>query len=316
MTSSSFGQERACSGKTLNINSHHLELQRAADRLFHGVVRGACIGLTLRGGLHLVGSILASASKKKRARSVTLAGALEDTLRFTAFLGTLAGLYIGVDEGISAVVGKGRSAKWRSLVAGVCAGPALLLTGPQNRHYSLATYILLRGITLLIRVGNKPHNQARHPWVHTTLAPTRLSHGDTVLMCASCSQIIYAFIMHPHTLPASYVRFIRKQGAKELYVWQGIRELAERTAVGKPVGPLTSLIGTCYADSKAALPCPFFHPNKTCWQHPMQLFLPSYQRALSVYLPVYVLPALLVHRQQLLKQPLPILQKVLLGIAR
>lgn len=37
------------------------------------------------------------------------------------------------------------------------------------------------------------------------------------------SQIIYAFIMMPHTLPASYVRFIRKQGAKELYVWQGVR---------------------------------------------------------------------------------------------
>jgi hypothetical protein len=37
------------------------------------------------------------------------------------------------------------------------------------------------------------------------------------------SQIIYSFIMMPHTLPANYVRFIRKQGAKELYVWQGVR---------------------------------------------------------------------------------------------
>jgi hypothetical protein len=37
------------------------------------------------------------------------------------------------------------------------------------------------------------------------------------------SQIIYAFIMMPHTLPQSYVRWIRKQGAKELYVWQGVR---------------------------------------------------------------------------------------------
>jgi hypothetical protein len=29
--------------------------------------------------------------------------------------------------------------------------------------------------------------------------------------------------MHPSTLPPSYVRFIRKQGAKELYVYQGIQ---------------------------------------------------------------------------------------------
>ena len=94
------------------------------------------------------------------------------------------------------------------------------------------------------------------------------------------------------------------------------QELAERTSLGQTPGPLMSLMGTCHADSHAALPCGFFHPNQSCLQHPLQLLLPAYSRALSVYLPVYVLPALLVHRQQVLKQPLPILQKVLLGMAR
>jgi hypothetical protein len=42
----------------------------------------------------------------------------------------------------------------------------------------------------------------------------------------------------------------------------------------------------------------------------------AYVRALSVYLPVYLLPALLVHRQQLLKDPSGILGKVVLGTAR
>jgi hypothetical protein len=41
------------------------ELHRALDRLLHGMIRGACIGLTLRGGLHLVGSLLAAMSKRK-----------------------------------------------------------------------------------------------------------------------------------------------------------------------------------------------------------------------------------------------------------
>jgi hypothetical protein len=57
---------------------------------------------------------------------------------------------------------------------------------PRNRHYSLATYILLRGITLLIRVGNKERNKQRHPALHALLAPTRIQHGDTLLMCAAC----------------------------------------------------------------------------------------------------------------------------------
>jgi len=95
-----------------------------------------------------------------------------------------------------------------------------------------------------------------------------------------------------------------------------LQELAERTAAGKPLGPLTSLMGTPHVHRVAPVPCHFFHPDQTCWQHPLQLLLPAYSRALSVYIPVYLLPALLVHRQQLLKQPLPILQKVLQGIAR
>lgn len=291
------------------------ELQRALDRVWHGMIRGACIGLTLRGGLHLVGSLLAAVSKRKD-RSLTAASAFGDTARYAAFLAALAGIYIGVDEGIAAAVGKDRSAKWRSLVAGMCAGPALLCTGPKSRHYSLATYILLRGITLLIRTGNKPRAAARHPLLHAALAPTRLAHGDTLLMCGAASQIVYAFIMMPQTLPPSYVRFIRKQGAKELYVWRGIRELAERTAAGRPTGPLSSLAASPHAASCAATPCGFFHPGQSCSGHVLSLLGPAYSRALSVYLPVYVLPALLVHRQQLLKAPLPILHKVLLGISR
>jgi hypothetical protein len=93
----------------------------------------------------------------------------------------------------------------------------------------LATYILLRGITLLIRTGNKPRAAARHPLLHAALAPTRLAHGDTLLMCVAASQIVYAFIMMPQTLPPSYVRFIRKQGAKELYVWRGVRVRLQAT---------------------------------------------------------------------------------------
>jgi hypothetical protein len=79
------------------------------ERLRNGVVRGAVIGFTLRGGLHLLGAILAplSAGRRKR-RSVSLSEALHDTLRYTAFLAALAGIYIGVDEGIAAAWGKKR----------------------------------------------------------------------------------------------------------------------------------------------------------------------------------------------------------------
>lgn len=56
--------------------------------------------------------------------------------------------------------------------------------------------------------------------------------------------------------------------------------------------------------------------GQDCWSHAAGLVPQAYVRALSVYLPVYLLPALLVHRQQLLKDPSGILGKVVLGTAR
>ena len=58
---------------------------------------------------------------------------------------------------------------------------------PKTRHHSLALYILLRGITLLVRCGNKPDAP---PAVRKLLTATRLKHGDTALMCACTSQVL------------------------------------------------------------------------------------------------------------------------------
>lgn len=85
-------------------------------------------------------------------------------------------------------------------------------TRPGDRHTSLALYILLRGITLLIRCGNKPDAP---PTVRKVLAPTRWKHGDTALMCLATSQITYSWIMMPHTLPKSYVKFLNKHGGRQ-----------------------------------------------------------------------------------------------------
>ena len=45
--------------------------------------------------------------------------------------------------------------------------------------------MLLRGVTLLVRCGNKPDAP---PAVRALLAPTRWRHGDTGLMCLCTSQ--------------------------------------------------------------------------------------------------------------------------------
>lgn len=88
------------------------------------------------------------------------------------------------------------------------------------QHNSLSLYIFLRGITLLIRCGNKVTTQE---WLHTLLAPTRMTHGDTLLMCLASSQIIYSFVVIPKTMPRSYVNFINRHALKPRYVWTALR---------------------------------------------------------------------------------------------
>jgi hypothetical protein len=78
----------------------------------------------------------------------------------------------------------GRTARWRSLVAGAVAGPSLLITGRKTRHTSMAIYILLRAAVLAARCGMKNERAG------SLCRPLSWKHGDTFLMCLSSSQIL------------------------------------------------------------------------------------------------------------------------------
>ena len=93
----------------------------------------------------------------------------------------------------------------------------------------------MRGITLLVRCGNKPESP---PLVRTLLAPTRWRHGDTALMCLATSQLGYSWIMLPSTLPPAYVHFLNHHGGKQLHHYTATR-------VGSLPQLLSSRLGPC-----------------------------------------------------------------------
>lgn len=97
---------------------------------------------------------------------------------------------------------------------------AFVMRRPKARHHSLALYMLLRGITLLVRCGNKPEAPKR---IRQLLTPTRWRHGDTAIMCACTSQIAYSWICVPTTLPPAFVHFLNKHGGKEMWFYRAAR---------------------------------------------------------------------------------------------
>ncbi|KAK7281356.1 hypothetical protein RIF29_09265 [Crotalaria pallida] len=306
----------SCSSFIASIPPKEYEKLR---RIIIASAKGFSIGAGLKGGLAFF-AILARLTRKKPQRKeivVTngevIVTALKETLRYGLFLGTFAGTFVSMDELIGAIGGHRRTARWRALLAGVLAGPSMLLTGLETQHTSLAIYILMRAAVLASRCGIKSKRFGRF------CKPLTWKHGDIFLMCLSSSQILSAYILKQESLPSSYKSFLNKHGGKDMVILQGVKDIAS----GKPFTNLDAVekyyktLGVdIKLDPNMKVPCSIVHGNQSCTGHIFSFLLQAYQRALPVYLPVYLIPALIVHRQGLLKRPHTILAKGLLGTAR
>ncbi|KAL1364022.1 hypothetical protein HN51_012180 [Arachis hypogaea] len=288
-------------------------------RVLVASAKGFSIGAGIKGGL-AVFAILSRLTRKQRQRkelAVTngeaIVAAVKETLRYGLFLGTFAGTFVSMDELIGALGGHRRTARWRAFLAGALAGPSMLLTGLETQHTSLAIYILMRAAVLASRCGIKSKRFGRY------CKPLTWKHGDIFLMCLSSSQILSAYILKQESLPSSYKSFLNKHGGKDAVILQGVKEIAS----GKPFTNLEAIenyyktIGVdVKLDPSMKVPCSIVHGNQSCGEHILSFLVEAYKRALPVYLPVYLIPALIVHRNGLLKRPNTILAKGLLGTAR
>ncbi|KAL0796385.1 hypothetical protein Bca101_067762 [Brassica carinata] len=280
-------------------------------RIIVASIKGFSIGTGIKGGLALF-SIVArfarrrSSSKSRRtgdfSNSEAIAMGIKETLRYGLFLGTFSVFCLNR-----------RTAKWRALFAGLVAGPSMLLTGPNTTHTSLAVYILMRAAVLASRCGIKSKRFG------SVCKPLTWEHGDLFLMCLSSSQILSAYILKQESLPSSYKSFLNKHGGKDLSILRGIKDLAS----AKPFTNLRAIekyyksVGVdIKLDPSMKIPCSMIHGGESCTKHGLTFFLQAYRRALPVYVPVYLIPALIVHRQDLLRKQYSILGKGLLGTAR
>ena len=279
-----------------------------------------------RAGLALF-TLLLKGGRRRAGRGSGAAGAgggsalwreLWEVCKWGAFGACYAGGYVAVDETLRAGLGAHRTRRWRGLLAGAAVGPALLLTG-GGRHTSLSIYLFLRALILLGRIGNK----SERPWLRTLLAPTRWEHGDTLMMCLSSSQVLYSWIMVPKALGSSYVSFLNVHGGKPTWVYAALRHIVESNAAGARVDVSRILPASVrqpgeprgWQRARTITPI-ILRDGHSFWTHGLTFLLEAYRRSLPVYLPVYFVPALLVHRKSFLNSDLKLVKKSLQGAAR
>ncbi|XP_047982543.1 uncharacterized protein LOC125223439 isoform X3 [Salvia hispanica] len=307
-SSSSSLPSSSSSCSLLSFDSYPVQDYDKLWRVYTASVKGFAIGAGLKGGLAIFAlltrlrrrQMLPSSRKvEMTTASADLIIALKETLRYGLFLGTFAGTFVSVDEIVAALGGHRRTAKWRALLAGAIAGPSMLLTGLNTQHTSLAIYILMRATVLASRCGIKSKRFGR------ICKPLTWAHGDIFLMCLSSSQILSAYILKQDSLPQSYKSFLNKHGAKAPEILNGVRDIA----CGLPFTNLDAIEKYYKSngvdiklDPQMKIPCSIVHGNQACGSHFFSFLLQAYKRAVPVYLPVYLIPALIVHRQGLLKR--------------
>ncbi|KAL4335176.1 hypothetical protein GQ457_07G023600 [Hibiscus cannabinus] len=286
--------DTSCFSSALGFDSILLTDSKKLRRIFVASAKGFSIGAGLQGGLAIF-SILARLRRKKS-----------------------------------------RTAKWRALVAGLVAGPSMLLTGSNTQHTSLSIYILMQAAVLASRCGIKSKRFGE------LCKPLTWKHGDIFLMCLSASEILTSYILKQDSLPPSYKSFLTKHGGKDIVILQGVKELASNlpfttleaieklykaTGVEVKLDPNMKIPCSdhilnktnkvrCFFFHSGELSLQMIHGNKSCGVHAVTFFIEAYKRALPVYLPVYLIPALIVHRQGLFKRPYGILGKGIVDIAR
>ncbi|KHG06162.1 Transmembrane protein [Gossypium arboreum] len=257
-------QSLSSSPSALGSDSVLLVDSNKLRRIFVASAKGFSIGAGLKGGLALF-SILAHLLRKKSRKvegftnKEAISLAIKETLRYGLFLGTFAGTFVSWIVKFCK-----RTAKWRALVAGLVAGPSMLLTGHNTQHKSLAIYILMRAAVLASRCGIKSKRFGK------LCKPLTWKHGDIFLMCLSSSQILSSYILKQDSLPPSYRSFLNKHGGKDLVILQGVKEIAS----GLPFTNLEAIEKLYKAsgvdvklDPNMKIPCSAFHNIKKgyCW---------------------------------------------------
>lgn len=200
-----------------------------------------------------------------------------DTIRFGAFFGALVGAF-RLSE-LVARVARGKSDRTNLAIAGGVSGLALLVDS-ESRRSTIALYIFVRMLDVvgrhLVAIGALPSWQ----------------YSSECLFAASNSFIMYAFLVEPTLLPRNYYNWILQMGA---VTHQGLDYTVRQTWHGQ-----VDFAGNSIPFRRCQ---PHYH-LESCTTHNVKEWVGGLGRAIQIYLPVHLLPALIFKFKRLQQNPL------------
>ncbi|GAB4834933.1 hypothetical protein Ancab_033199 [Ancistrocladus abbreviatus] len=218
-------------------------------------------------------------------------------------IGLLFGGFTGSYHALRCLLRKLRKKEtpFNVFLAGSVAGLSILALDDSNRRRTLALY-------LLARLAQCAYNSAKsknkfHLW------GSHWQHGDSLLFALACAQVMYAFIMHPESLPKSYQDFIQKTGPVAKPVYKAVRDCCRGSPVD--VTSLSAYLSTRRASSSifledfpSIIPCSIIHPDtKSCLAHNVNAASATFKKTFPLYFSLTFVPFVVLHLQKFMDNP-------------
>ena len=233
--------------------------------------------------------------------------------------------------------------------------PRALAPAAGPRHSALATYVWLRSLVLLARCALKRRDALpRDSLARFLLAPFASDHADVASMCASATVILSCFILKPDAIRGAYAKFLDVHGGKTVAHYRAVGAMcrartgaetadvlrsaasdlyANDARAGREIAALIALNETCAGSREASatggssnpkrggarLFRAALHPGVGAAEHFVRFLFASLPRSFAVNLPIYLVPAVVLHRRRLAESSafgVGVARRALLGAAR
>ncbi|KAG0066095.1 hypothetical protein BGZ89_007624 [Linnemannia elongata] len=289
-------------------------------KTYEGVLKHAILGAIRSGGLSYGAKALVNLClgmlkvMKGKGSFLTVAkdaftGA--DALRFGSFFGMFSFLWKLVNNGLTLY--RGTDDRINGAIAGAIAGLALFIEAPERR-VTFAQQMFIRSMQGVYNAG-KYRGQFS------------FRHGDALLFAIGSAQVMYAYTMHPDTIPKEFFQFMVKTARvpAEALAMNRTRvrgfplDLKQVRAMVDRFNPTALALETVanMSETVEALPCAGLHPwVDSCRETNIDRFIGVTKTIFPVYATLNFVPLVVLRMKRLLKDPVNVLSKTTFNTLR
>ncbi|KAF9913461.1 hypothetical protein BX616_010011 [Lobosporangium transversale] len=287
---------------------------------YEGVLKHALLGAIRSGGVSYgakalvnlcLGMLKVMNGKTSFAKVFKDAFVGADAMRFGAFFGAFSFLWKFVNNGLKLY--RGTDDRINGAIAGAIAGLAILIEN-HERRVTFAQQMFMRSIQGIYNAG-KHRGQLS------------LRHGDALLFAIGSAQIMYAYTMHPDTIPKEFLGFMIKTARvpaeslafNRLNVRGFPLDLKQARALIDRHRPTARAIQTMstMTENVSVIPCELLHPwVDSCKQTNTERFAQVTKEIFPVYATLNFVPLLVLRMKRLLKDPAKVISKTTFNALR